>query len=68
MPKVKNISDGPRGAYNEGQLVMAERGEVIEADDFAEEWFAKEGSKAAREADEVAEEAEAAPEPAPAKK
>jgi hypothetical protein len=39
MAKVKNISSGPRGAYNKGQLVMAEPGQVIEADDAPEEWF-----------------------------
>ena len=41
MAKVKNISTGPRGAYLGGVLVMAEPGQVIEADDFADEWFAK---------------------------
>lgn len=41
MTNVKNISNGPRGAYLAGVLVMAEAGQVIEADDFAEEWFAK---------------------------
>ena len=41
MAKVKNISTGPRGAYLGGVLVMAEAGQVIEADDFADEWFAK---------------------------
>ena len=50
--KVKNISDGPRGAYLDGALVMAEPGETIEADDFAEEWFAKPGTKAAKPSDE----------------
>jgi hypothetical protein len=52
-PKVKvtNISTGPRGAYLDGTLVMAEVGETIEADDFAEEWFAKAGTKAAKLAD-----------------
>lgn len=39
MPKVTNISDGPRGAYHKGVLVMANPGETIEADDFAKEWF-----------------------------
>lgn len=37
--KVTNISNGPRGAYLDGQLIMAEPGETIEADDFNEEWF-----------------------------
>lgn len=50
--KVTNISDGARGAYLDGQLIMAEPGETIEADDFAEEWFAKAGSKAAKESAE----------------
>lgn len=39
MAKVKNISNGPRGAYLGAMLVMAEAGQVIEADDFADEWF-----------------------------
>ena len=43
MPKVKNISTGPRGAYLDGVLHFAEPGEVIDADDFSEEWFALEG-------------------------
>ena len=47
--KVTNISNGPRGAYLGGVLVMAEAGETIEADDFADEWFAKADSKAAKE-------------------
>ncbi len=50
--KVTNISNGPRGAYLDGVLVIAEPGETIEADDFAEEWFAKAGTKAAKEAEE----------------
>lgn len=49
MAKFTNISDGPRGAYLDGQLVMAEKGEVIEADDAPEAWFAKVGSKAAED-------------------
>lgn len=53
MAKVTNISDGPRGAYLKGVLVMAERGETIEADDFNDEWFAKGGkAKAADEGGE----------------
>lgn len=39
MAKVTNISNGPRGAYLDGALIMASPGETIEADDFAEEWF-----------------------------
>lgn len=42
MAFVRNISTGPRGAYLDGVLVMAEVNEVVEADDFAEEWFAPE--------------------------
>lgn len=42
MARVNNISNGPRGAYLGGVLVMAEAGETIEADDFAEEWFSSE--------------------------
>jgi hypothetical protein len=62
MAKVTNISNGPRGAYNEGVLVMADPGETIEADDFAKEWFANASSAAAKDAAEEA----AAPEEAPA--
>lgn len=40
MKRVRNIASGPRGAYLDGQLKMAEPGEVIEADDFVDEWFA----------------------------
>lgn len=43
MPKIKNITTGPRGAYLKGQFIEAAPGEVIEADDFAPEWFAVEG-------------------------
>ncbi len=39
MTLVRNISTGDRGAYFDGVLIMAAPGEVIEADDFAEEWF-----------------------------
>lgn len=48
--KVTNITTGPRGAYLDGAFVSAEPGETIEADDFAEEWFAKAGSKDAKDA------------------
>jgi hypothetical protein len=41
MAKVTNISNGPRGAYLDGQLVMADPGQTVEADDYADEWFAK---------------------------
>ena len=43
--KIRNISTGPRGAYNAGKLVMAERGETIEADDYAAEWFSADESE-----------------------
>jgi hypothetical protein len=39
MAQVTNISKGPRGAWLNGELVMAEPGQTIEADDFAPEWF-----------------------------
>jgi hypothetical protein len=39
MVAVKNISTGPRGAWQGLTLVMAEPGAVIEADDFEPEWF-----------------------------
>jgi hypothetical protein len=47
MARVANISNGPRGAYLGGVLVMAEAGETIDADDFAEEWFLSEDSDTA---------------------
>lgn len=50
MARVTNISTGPRGAYLKGALVWAEPGEEIEADDYSDEWFAKSGSKTAKEA------------------
>lgn len=39
MASVKNVSSGPRGAYLNGRFVEANPGEVVEADDFAPEWF-----------------------------
>jgi hypothetical protein len=39
MVAVTNKTSGPKGAYLEGALVMAEPGQTIEADDFAAEWF-----------------------------
>lgn len=51
MAAVKNISNGPRGAYFEGVLFMAEVGQVIDADDFCEEWFEVDGEA---EGDELA--------------
>lgn len=43
MVAVRNITAGWRGAYLAGELVMANPGEVIEADDFPEEWFEEVG-------------------------
>lgn len=51
MTKVKNIAEGPRGAYLDGVLVMAEPFEIIEADDFNEEWFEPFKSKPKAEAE-----------------
>lgn len=39
VTKITNISRGPRGAYLKGELVEAQPGETIEADDWADEWF-----------------------------
>lgn len=51
--KVTNITNGPKGAYLDGDLVMADPGEEIETDEEVnEEWFAKASSKAAKEATE----------------
>lgn len=47
MAQVKNISNGPRGAYLDGALVIAEVGETIEADDFPDEWFEEIGAEEA---------------------
>lgn len=49
MAAVKNTSTGARGAYAKGVLVMAEPGEVIEADDFSDEWFEAVKAKPAAE-------------------
>lgn len=43
MALVKNISNGPRGAYLDGVLHIAEVGQTIEANDFPEEWFEEVG-------------------------
>ena len=51
MAKVKNISTGPRGAWQGATLVMAEPGEVIEADDFVPEWFEVVGGEAKAKAE-----------------
>lgn len=59
--KLVNISNGPRGAYLKGgTLVMAEAGETIEGDfdDVNDEWFAKEGTKAAKTADPLGHDAD----------
>lgn len=66
MPKFTNISGGPRGLHTKDGLLMVERGETVDVDladgeDAAEEWFAKAGSKAAKEAEEAAEAGEPAP-------
>lgn len=55
MPKLRNKAPGPRGAWQGTILVMAEPGEMIEADDFEPEWFEVVGG-----------ESEPEPEPAPA--
>jgi hypothetical protein len=58
MVAVRNISTGPRGAWQGLTLVMAEPGQVIEADDFEPEWFeeveAEEGEGEGLEALKVA--------------
>lgn len=54
MAQVRNITNGPRGAWQGVTLVIAQPGEVIKADDFPEDWF-----------EEV--EAKVKPKPAPAK-
>jgi len=43
MAQVKNITQGGRGAYLNGVLIMAAPGQIIEADDFPEEWFEEVG-------------------------
>lgn len=55
MPKFTNISNGPRGIYGKNGLVMVEAGhdfdgDLAEGEEPAEEWFAKAGTKAAKEA------------------
>lgn len=55
MAKVTNISDGPRGAYKDGVLIMANPGETIDADDHNDEWFASARSADAKAAVEEAE-------------
>lgn len=55
MTKVKNITEGPKGAYLDGVLFMAEPFEVIDADDFNEEWFEPFKAKAEPKAEAKAE-------------
>ncbi len=50
MARYVNISDGPRGGYLKGNLVIVEAGEEAELDDAPEDWFTKAGGKAAKEA------------------
>lgn len=64
MAKYTNISDGPRGAYLKGQLVMAEKGETINADDAPKGWF-KRGGKSDDDEDEESGEQGALPRNAP---
>lgn len=45
MAQVRNISNGPRGAWQGTVLVVAERGQTIEADDFEPEWFEEVGGE-----------------------
>jgi hypothetical protein len=46
MAQVRNISNGQRGAYRGGVLVMVDPGKTAEADDWNEEWFAPAGETA----------------------
>lgn len=50
MAKYTNISNGPRGGYLKGELIMVRAGEEADLDDAPEEWFAKSSTKAAKEA------------------
>jgi|TARA_R110002020_G_scaffold422969_1_gene632078 hypothetical protein len=55
MPKLTNISNGPRGLRTPDGLVMVEPGEEFDGDlakgeEPSEEWFAKPTAKAAKEA------------------
>jgi hypothetical protein len=56
MPKLKNISNGPRGLHTTKGLVMVEAGqevdvELAKGEEPVKDWFAAPGSKAAKEAD-----------------
>lgn len=62
--KFTNISTGQRGLHTVDGLVMVDPGQTVEVElakgeDAAEEWFAKPGTKAAREAESGAETDEA---------
>lgn len=52
MPKYTNISNGPRGGYLDGKLVMVEAGEGAELDDAPKEWFKRAGKADGASADE----------------
>lgn len=54
MAKFINTTTGSKGGYLKGSLVMVEPGEEAELDDAPEEWFAKAGSKDAKDAKEAA--------------
>ena len=54
MPKLKNISNGPRGVHTTKGLLMVEAGEVVDADlakdeTPVEEWFGKATAGEAKE-------------------
>lgn len=50
MAKYINTTKGPRGGYKDKALVMVPAGAEADLDDAPEEWFAKSGSKDAKEA------------------
>lgn len=58
MPKFTNVSNGPRGIYTDGGLIMVEAGQttddvtLLKGEEPNEEWFAKAGSAAAKAADQ----------------
>lgn len=68
MVAVKNITQGAKGAYLDGALIMAEPFEIIDADDFNEEWFEPFKAKPAHEAKTEAKAEVKAEAKAPAKK
>ena len=53
MATIRNICTGPRGAWRGKALVIAEPGEVIEADDFPEDWFEVVGGEPEPKAEQV---------------